>query len=178
MPLDNSSDNLLQLHKGFFDLSAKELSAVRVHQIAARLRSAPGEEGDFATVLRGAGLVLIIRVLASAVGYRQRDPVGALDGIFRIRPLQLRNRLDDSARISRDFGTARSRGTLRCAICGCQRLAARGWFHEGEFMARLRLWCTGRNFGDWGRADLQDLSRSGVMSRQRSLRLLAFQSSL
>ena len=40
-----------------------------VHQIAARLRTLLGEEGDFATVLRGAGLVVIIRVLASAVGF-------------------------------------------------------------------------------------------------------------
>ena len=42
---------------------------MRVHQIAARLRTLLGEEGDFATVLRGAGLVVIIRVLASAVGF-------------------------------------------------------------------------------------------------------------
>ena len=42
---------------------------MRVHRIAARLRTLLGEEGDFATVLRGAGLVVIIRVLASAVGY-------------------------------------------------------------------------------------------------------------
>ena len=42
---------------------------MHVHQIAARLRAFLGEEGDFATVLRGAGLVVIIRVLASAVGF-------------------------------------------------------------------------------------------------------------
>src|SRR6478672_10525900 len=42
---------------------------MRVHQTAARLRALLGEGGDFATVLRGAGLVFIIRVLASAVGY-------------------------------------------------------------------------------------------------------------
>ena len=42
---------------------------MRVHQIAARLRTLLEEEGDFATVLRGAGLVVIIRVLASAVGF-------------------------------------------------------------------------------------------------------------
>ena len=42
---------------------------MRVHQIAARLRTLLGEEGDFATVLRGAGLVVIIQVLASAVGF-------------------------------------------------------------------------------------------------------------
>ena len=42
---------------------------MRVHRIAARLRAILGEKGDFATVLRGAGLVLIIRILASAVGY-------------------------------------------------------------------------------------------------------------
>jgi O-antigen/teichoic acid export membrane protein len=42
---------------------------MQVHQIAARLRAFLGEEGDFATVLRGAGLVVIIRVLASAVGF-------------------------------------------------------------------------------------------------------------
>lgn len=42
---------------------------LRVHQAAARLRALLGEEGDFATVLRGAGLVVIIRVLASAVGF-------------------------------------------------------------------------------------------------------------
>ena len=42
---------------------------MRVHRIAARLRAILGERSDFATVLRGAGLVLIIRILASAVGY-------------------------------------------------------------------------------------------------------------
>ena len=42
---------------------------MRVHQTAAWLRTLLGEEGDFATVLRGAGLVVIIRVLASAVGF-------------------------------------------------------------------------------------------------------------
>ncbi len=42
---------------------------MRVRQTAARLRALLGEEGDFATVLRGAGLVVVIRVLASAVGF-------------------------------------------------------------------------------------------------------------
>jgi Polysaccharide biosynthesis protein len=42
---------------------------MRVHQTAARLRAILGEKGDFATVLLGAGQVLIIRILASAVGY-------------------------------------------------------------------------------------------------------------
>jgi O-antigen/teichoic acid export membrane protein len=42
---------------------------MRVHQLAVRLRTLLGEEGDFATVLRGAGLVVIIRVLASAIGF-------------------------------------------------------------------------------------------------------------
>lgn len=42
---------------------------MRVHRTAARLRTLLGEEGDFATVLRGAGLVVIIRLLASAVGF-------------------------------------------------------------------------------------------------------------
>lgn len=42
---------------------------MRVHQTAVWLRTLLGEEGDFATVLRGAGLVVIIRVLASAVGF-------------------------------------------------------------------------------------------------------------
>jgi O-antigen/teichoic acid export membrane protein len=42
---------------------------MRAHQIAARLRTFLGKEGDFATVLRGAGLVIVIRVLASAVGF-------------------------------------------------------------------------------------------------------------
>ena len=36
---------------------------------AARLRTLLGGEGDFPTVLRGAGMVIVIRVLASAVGY-------------------------------------------------------------------------------------------------------------
>jgi len=40
-----------------------------MHQIEARLRTLLDEEGDFATVLRGAGLVVIIRVLASAIGF-------------------------------------------------------------------------------------------------------------
>jgi hypothetical protein len=40
-----------------------------VHRTAARLRSLLDEQGDFATVLRGAGIVVIIRVLASAVGF-------------------------------------------------------------------------------------------------------------
>ncbi len=42
---------------------------MRVHQTAARLRALLGKEGDFATVLRGAELVVVIRVLASAVGF-------------------------------------------------------------------------------------------------------------
>jgi O-antigen/teichoic acid export membrane protein len=42
---------------------------MRVHQTAARLRALLGEEGDFAAVLRGAGLVVVIRVLASALGF-------------------------------------------------------------------------------------------------------------
>jgi O-antigen/teichoic acid export membrane protein len=53
----------------FYDLSVKKLRA-RVHQTAAAgVRAILGERGDFTTVLLGAGLVLIIRVLASAVGY-------------------------------------------------------------------------------------------------------------
>ena len=42
---------------------------MRVYGTAARIRAVLRESGDFATVLRGAGLVLIIRILASAVGY-------------------------------------------------------------------------------------------------------------
>ena len=42
---------------------------MRLPQAAARLRAFLGEGGDFATILRGAGLVVIIRVLASAVGF-------------------------------------------------------------------------------------------------------------
>jgi O-antigen/teichoic acid export membrane protein len=42
---------------------------MQVHQAVARLRALLGEESDLATVLRGAGLVVIIRVLASAVGF-------------------------------------------------------------------------------------------------------------
>ena len=42
---------------------------MRAHKKTARLRTLLREEGDFATVLRGAGLVVIIRVLASAVGF-------------------------------------------------------------------------------------------------------------
>jgi O-antigen/teichoic acid export membrane protein len=42
---------------------------MRVHRTAARLRAILGERSDFATVLLGAGLVLMIRILASAVGY-------------------------------------------------------------------------------------------------------------
>ena len=42
---------------------------MRVHQRAALLRTLLGEQGDFATVLRGAGLVVIIRILASAVSF-------------------------------------------------------------------------------------------------------------
>jgi len=42
---------------------------MRVHQTADRLRALLGEEGDFATVLRGAGLVVVIRILASALGF-------------------------------------------------------------------------------------------------------------
>ena len=40
-----------------------------VHRTVARLRTLLGEEGDIATVLRGARIVVIIRVLASAVGF-------------------------------------------------------------------------------------------------------------
>ena len=42
---------------------------MRVRQAAARLRALLGDESDFATILRGAGLVVVIRVLASAVGF-------------------------------------------------------------------------------------------------------------
>jgi O-antigen/teichoic acid export membrane protein len=42
---------------------------MRVPQIAARFRTLLGEEDDFATVLRGAGLVVVMRVLASAIGF-------------------------------------------------------------------------------------------------------------
>ncbi len=40
-----------------------------LHEIAARLRAILAEESEFATVLRGAGLAVVIRVLASGVGY-------------------------------------------------------------------------------------------------------------
>src|SRR6185437_15797809 len=55
--------------RAFSGLIGVGVARMRVHQIAARLRALQGEEGDFATVLRGAGLVVIIRVLASAVGF-------------------------------------------------------------------------------------------------------------
>ena len=42
---------------------------MRARQIVARFRTLLGGEGDFASVLRGAELVVIIRVLASAVGF-------------------------------------------------------------------------------------------------------------
>jgi O-antigen/teichoic acid export membrane protein len=42
---------------------------MRVHRIPAQLRALLGEEGDLATVLRGALTVVIIRVLASAIGF-------------------------------------------------------------------------------------------------------------
>jgi O-antigen/teichoic acid export membrane protein len=42
---------------------------MRMHQTAGRLRALLGEEGDLAAVLRGAGLVVIIRILASAIGF-------------------------------------------------------------------------------------------------------------
>jgi len=45
------------------------LSRMRVRQIAVGIHTLLGEESDFATVLRGAGLVVIIRALASAVGF-------------------------------------------------------------------------------------------------------------
>jgi O-antigen/teichoic acid export membrane protein len=41
---------------------------MRGQQMTSRLRAFLKEEGDFATVLRGAGLVVVIRILASAVG--------------------------------------------------------------------------------------------------------------
>ena len=40
---------------------------MRVHRIAALLRLV--EKGDFATILLGAGQVLMIRILANTVGY-------------------------------------------------------------------------------------------------------------
>src|SRR5262249_15965400 len=40
-----------------------------VYGIAMRLRATLMDEGEFATVLRGAGLALVIRVLAGAIGY-------------------------------------------------------------------------------------------------------------
>ena len=40
-----------------------------MYQAAARLQALLRGESDLATVLRGAGLVIIIRVLASAVGF-------------------------------------------------------------------------------------------------------------
>jgi O-antigen/teichoic acid export membrane protein len=42
---------------------------MHAHQKAAWLSTLLAEEGDFATVLRGAALVVVIRVLASAVGF-------------------------------------------------------------------------------------------------------------
>ena len=42
---------------------------MRLDRIAARLRTILGEKDDFKTVLLGAGLALIIRILASAIGY-------------------------------------------------------------------------------------------------------------
>ena len=42
---------------------------MRVHRIAALLRAILVEKGDFATILLGAGQVLIIRILANTVGY-------------------------------------------------------------------------------------------------------------
>jgi O-antigen/teichoic acid export membrane protein len=42
---------------------------MRVHRIAALLRAFLVEKGDFATILLGAGQVLIIRILANTVGY-------------------------------------------------------------------------------------------------------------
>ena len=42
---------------------------MRVHRIAMGLRAFLSGKDDFASVLRGAGLALIIRILASAVGY-------------------------------------------------------------------------------------------------------------
>jgi O-antigen/teichoic acid export membrane protein len=40
-----------------------------VQSLAARLRTILLDDGEFAIVLRGAGLALAIRVLASAIGY-------------------------------------------------------------------------------------------------------------
>ena len=41
---------------------------MRVHGKSATLHD-PGGEGDFETVLLGAGLALVIRILASAIGF-------------------------------------------------------------------------------------------------------------
>ena len=64
---------------------------MRVDRIAARIRAIWGEKDDFATVLLGAGLVFIIRILASAVGYASIILLARWMGAFRLRPLQLRN---------------------------------------------------------------------------------------
>src|SRR6516164_9251372 len=50
----------------------------------------------------------------------QHNPAGAMDGTCRLRRVLLRNCLDDSARISRDFGLPRGRGPLRWAIRCCE----------------------------------------------------------
>ena len=114
---------------------------MRVQQIADRLRTLLEEEGDFATVLRGAGLVVVIISPCQCGWVRQRDSVGALDGTFRIWTLQFRNRLHDAALIPRNVRTAGSCGTLCGAICGCQQLAACSWFHEEGSSSWLAFGC-------------------------------------
>ena len=81
-----------------------------------RLRTVLGEKDDFKTVLFGAGLALIIRILASAIGYAIIILLARWMGPADYGLYSFAICLDDSARISRELGPARGRGTLRWAI--------------------------------------------------------------
>ena len=131
---------------------------MRVHQTAVWLRTLLGEEGDFATVLRGAGLVVIIRVLASAVGFASVILLARWMGSseyglysFAIAWMTL-------------LAYPTTLGLPGAAVrFVAHYAAANDWQHVAGFMkVSSWLWGTGRNLGDWGRAGLQVWSRSCV----------------
>ena len=93
---------------------------MRVDRIAARLRTILGEKDDFKTVLLGAGLAFIIRILASAIGYASVILLARWMGPSDYGLYSFAIAWMTSARISRDVGPARGRGTLRWAIRRCE----------------------------------------------------------
>ena len=91
---------------------------MRLPQAAARLRAFLGEGGDFATILRGAGLVVIIRVLASAVGFASVVLLARWMGSSQYGLYSFAIAAMILLAYPATLGSARSRGPLRRTTCG------------------------------------------------------------